>query len=193
MKFPPKRSADQSNLDALAEGNRLLSDEVYNAYLECDTTLVLGGDHSIGIGSVSGVLRRNPEVGVLWIDAHCDINTPETSGSKNMHGMVLSYLMKLFPTVSKAPFTWLSDVPALDPSQLAFIGARDIDPGERRMLKNLGIAVFSMHSIDKYGIGKVTEMALDHLDNRTLHVSYVHPPLPPLVDIIISKRVHFAL
>lgn len=168
MTFPPKDTSREGNIAAIVEGNRQLSDEVYDAYLESDTSLILGGDHSISIGSVSGVLRRNPEIGVLWIDAHCDINTYESSTSKSMHGMVLSYLMKL---QGIGPFGWLSDVPKLHAKQLAFIGARDIDPYEKRTLKNLGIEVYTMHTIDKYGIAKVTEMALDHLDGRNLHVS----------------------
>ena len=152
-------------------GSQRLANEVYDAYVETDTTLILGGDHSISIGSVAGVLRRNPEVGVLWIDAHCDINTPQSSPSQNLHGMVLGYLMKLFGNSTAAPFSWLDRVPVLPPSQLAFIGARSIDPPERTMLNNLGISVYSMHSIDKYGIGKVMEMALDQLDGRNLHIS----------------------
>mmetsp|Transcript_23400 Transcript_23400/g.61244 ORF Transcript_23400/g.61244 Transcript_23400/m.61244 type:complete len:319 (+) Transcript_23400:172-1128(+) len=170
--FTPKAGTDSETMELIARGNKLLSDEVADAYLESDTTLILGGDHSVSIGSVSGVLRRNPDIGVLWVDAHCDINTPASSPSKNIHGMVLSYLMKLFPTVTNPPFDWLTEIPKLHPAQLAFIGARDIDPAERTMLKNLGITCFTMHSIDKYGIGKVTEMALDHLDGRNLHVSY---------------------
>lgn len=156
--------------------------QVRDSYAESDRTLVLGGDHSISIGSVSGVLQSNPEAGVIWVDAHCDINTPSSSQSKNVHGMVLAFLMKLFPqSNAQSPFSWMDEVPALPPSQVVFIGPRSIDKAERDLLRASGMHVYTMASIDKHGIGAVVETALDKLGDRDIHLSYDIDGLDPSI------------
>jgi arginase len=94
-------------------------------------TLVLGGDHTIGAGSLAGLLKVYPNAGVIWVDAHADINTPQTSESGNMHGMPISFLMQNLVDCSKVPgFEWLAnDGPSLKPDQLVYIGLRDVDQG----------------------------------------------------------------
>eukprot|EP00730_Choanoeca_flexa_P015115 TRINITY_DN6858_c0_g1_i4.p1 TRINITY_DN6858_c0_g1~~TRINITY_DN6858_c0_g1_i4.p1 ORF type:complete len:378 (+),score=63.67 TRINITY_DN6858_c0_g1_i4:104-1237(+) len=135
--------------------------------------LTLGGDHSIGMGTVGGVLRARPDTGVLWIDAHADINTPEISGSGNMHGMPLSLLANLVNPRDVPGCEWIADLPPFDPStQLVYVGLRDVDKGERDIIHDHNIKAFTMSDVDRYGIGKVMDMALEHLKGRPLHLSY---------------------
>lgn len=161
--------------------------------------LTLGGDHSIAIGSVAGLLKARPELGIVWVDAHADINTPATSGSGNTHGMVLGFLMRLFrdgnsDEVIEVPgFEWLADVPALDPKRIVYIGLRDVDKGERKFLRNLGIKAFDMSKIDALGIGQVMKEALDHLDGRPLHLSFDIDAIDPFLAPSTGTKVRGGL
>eukprot|EP01044_Picomonas_judraskeda_P024045 COSAG03_NODE_6498_length_1051_cov_1.561975_1_plen_200_part_00 len=117
------------------------------------------------------------DVGVLWVDAHADLNTPESSGSMNMHGMPLSFLMGLADPKTVPGLEWMTDcqVPVLKPSRLVYVGLRDVDAAERVMLHELGITAFTMREVDKYGIAKVMELAMAQLVNSAeaaLHVSF---------------------
>ncbi|TFK76365.1 Ureohydrolase [Pluteus cervinus] len=142
--------------------------------------VTLGGDHSLAMGTISGTLSQYPDACVIWVDAHADINTPETTDSGNIHGMPVSFLLGLG---SKIPeFSWVK--PLLKPGQLVYIGLRDVDAGEKRILRENGIKSFSMHEVDKYGIGKVVEMALDHVNpqrDRPIHLSFDVDALDPSV------------
>jgi len=142
--------------------------------------VTLGGDHSLAMGTISGTLDTYPDACVVWIDAHADINTTETTGSGNIHGMPVSFLLGIG---SKIPeFSWVKA--ALKPERLVYIGLRDIDSGEKRLLKENNIKAFSMHEVDKYGIGKVVEMALDHVNPKRdlpIHLSFDVDALDPSV------------
>ncbi|KAL5037122.1 hypothetical protein BDV3_006662 [Batrachochytrium dendrobatidis] len=140
--------------------------------------LTLGGDHSLGMGTVSGSAAVYDNLGVIWVDAHADINTPETSDSGNLHGCPVSFLMGIGQKVSA--FSWLK--PCIKPSRLVYIGLRDVDQGEKRILKEYGIKAFSMHEVDKYGIGKIMEMAYDYLGRSSpIHLSFDVDALDPSV------------
>jgi len=142
--------------------------------------VTLGGDHSLAMGTISGTLSAYPDACVIWIDAHADINTCETTYSGNIHGMPLSFLLGLGPKFPE--FGWVK--PTLTSSRLVYIGLRDVDPGEKRLLKENNIKAFSMHEVDKYGIGKVVEMALDHVNpqrNLPIHLSFDVDALDPSV------------
>ncbi len=142
--------------------------------------LVLGGDHSLSIGTLAGVcaVRTNP--GVLWVDAHGDFNTPETTPSGNIHGMSLALgcghgapeLLEIF-----------SDGRFLDPSRVAIIGARTLDPEERDLLRASGVAVFTMSEIDRRGLRQVLDDALRQVTSGTdsVHVSFDVDVLDPSV------------
>lgn len=142
--------------------------------------VTLGGDHSLAMGTISGTLSKYPDACVIWVDAHTDINTPESTGSGNIHGMPVSFLLGLG---SKVPeFDWIK--PMLKPERLVYIGLRDVDSGEKRILKENNIKAFSMHEVDKYGIGKVVEMALDHVNPERklpIHLSFDVDALDPSV------------
>ncbi|KIK59412.1 hypothetical protein GYMLUDRAFT_44411 [Collybiopsis luxurians FD-317 M1] len=152
--------------------------------------VTLGGDHSLAMGTISGTLDAHPNACVIWIDAHADINTAESTDSGNIHGMPVSFLLGLpqhsgssqSDTHIQSTFSWIK--PLLKPSRIVYIGLRDVDAGEKRILKQNGIKAFSMHEVDKYGIGKVVEMALDHVNpNRDLpiHLSFDVDALDPSV------------
>jgi len=142
--------------------------------------VTLGGDHSLAMGTISGTLDSYPDACVVWVDAHADINTTETTNSGNIHGMPVSFLLGLGESIPE--FSWVK--PLLRPERLVYIGLRDLDVGEKRILKENKIKAFSMHEVDKYGIGRVVEMALDHVNpNRDLpiHLSFDVDALDPSV------------
>ncbi|KAJ3043832.1 Arginase, catabolizes arginine to ornithine and urea, partial [Rhizophlyctis rosea] len=142
--------------------------------------LTLGGDHSLAMGTISGSTSVYENVGVIWVDAHADINTPETTPSGNLHGCPVSFLMGL-PSTSVPPFnTWLK--PCLPTSRIVFIGLRDVDAGEKKLLKQHNIKAYSMSDVDKHGIGNIMEMALDYLGRECpLHLSFDVDALDPTV------------
>lgn len=123
--------------------------------------IILGGDHSIAIGSISGAAsyatERNESLGLIWFDAHADMNTPETTPSGNIHGMPLSVLLGFGATA-------LTEIggfsPKLDPKFCAHVGARDVDAGERELIRRLGLRFFTMREIDERGMSKVMDEAI---------------------------------
>lgn len=159
--------------------------------------LVLGGDHTIGAGSVAGMLSVHPDAGIIWVDAHADINTPQTTESGNMHGMPLSFLMNGLVDNSTVPgMEWLVNGPTMKPEQLVYVGLRDVDAGERRIINELGIKAFTMQEVDRFGIGKTMEMALDHLcgkQQRPLHMSYDIDAVDPLIAPSTGTKVRGGL
>jgi arginase len=122
--------------------------------------LVIGGDHSIALGSVRGATRHK-KIGVIWIDAHADFNTAETTPSGNIHGMPLAALCGLGdPRLVRL---WDEPLPVLDPRHVAVIGARDLDDGEKKNLREAGVLVQAMEQIDRFGMFQTMEKALNHI------------------------------
>ncbi|HXE91785.1 MAG TPA: arginase [Terriglobales bacterium] len=125
------------------------------------TPLVLGGDHSVAAGTVAGVAefyrRQNQKIGLLWIDAHTDINTPETSPSGNVHGMPLAAIMGLGPPEMA---NILGFAPKVAPENCVLVGVRDIDQVEKENVRKAGVEVFTMRDIDERGMRTVIEEAL---------------------------------
>lgn len=152
--------------------------------------LFIGGDHSIAAGTIGGVTHHQP-CGVLWIDAHADFNTPETSPSGNLHGMPLAALMGL-----GAPE--LVNVgrpgPKLTASQVVLIGVRDVDPEESALLRESGAGVYTMREIDERGIAVVAKEALARLSHLPrLHVSLDMDSLDPTEAPGVGTPVHGGL
>ena len=181
-----------------------LSEQIYTHAKTGRFVLTLGGDHSIAIGTVSGTAkaireRLNKDIAVIWVDAHADINTPELSLSGNVHGMPVAFLTGLASakgtsnghangngttassdTDATEPFTWLPSRPSLSPTKLVYIGLRDVDRAEKAILRANNIKAFSMHDIDRHGIGRVMEMALAHIGADTpIHLSFDVDALDP--------------
>lgn len=141
--------------------------------------LVLGGDHSIAIGTIAGVLQHKKNLGVIWFDAHADINTPETSPSGNIHGMPVAVSMGF----GNDRLTAIGGKGAkLDPKKFVMIGIRDVDPGERSRLRELGVNVFTMHEVDILGMAKVVEQAIEIATDGTdgVHLSFDMDVMDPI-------------
>ncbi|KAF2134461.1 Ureohydrolase [Dothidotthia symphoricarpi CBS 119687] len=165
---------------------REVSEQVYSHAKDGKLVLTLGGDHSIAIGTISGTARAVRErlgrdIAVIWVDAHADINTPETSDSGNIHGMPVAFLTGLATEENEETFGWLKDHHRLSLKKLVYIGLRDIDSGEKKILREHGIKAFSMHDIDRHGIGKVMDMALGWIGSDTpIHLSFDVDALDPM-------------
>ena len=168
----------------IAAVSEALASRVYQSLEQGVLPLVMGGDHSIAIGTVSGVAKyfrnRNQSIGLLWFDAHGDINTPETSLSGNVHGMPVSHLLGR----GRSSLNSLSGhVPAIDAKKMVLVGVRDLDPGERQLIRELGVKVFTMRDIDERGIKSVMTEALEIVQKDTVgfHVSFDLDGLDPAV------------
>jgi arginase len=141
---------------------------VLDAYESGSTPLVLGGDHSIAVGTVSGMSeafrRHKKKLGLLWFDAHADMNTPEISPSGNVHGMPLAAILGY----GSRDLTHIFDfAPKIEPDCTVLIGIREVDKEERALVKKSGVRVFTMKEIDKRGIGNVMDEALSIVTSKT--------------------------
>jgi arginase len=132
--------------------------------------IVLGGDHSIALGTLAGLASRRGPGAVLWLDAHCDLNTPETTPSGNVHGMPLAAALGFGGPRFDGPSL---TIPAVQPARVAIIGARVTDPGERALIAELGLAVHTMSKLDRRGIEAVVSEALE----RARGAPFVHVSL----------------
>lgn len=158
----------------VAEWNRIVMHAMYAELQGGRMPILLGGDHCLGLGSITGVARWCRENGrklrVLWLDAHADFNTSEVTPSGNIHGMPVACLCGLGPE----PLTHLAgSAPAVMPQEIRQIGIRSVDEGERRLIRQYGLDVYDMRYIDEVGMRAAMEEALDGLDEDThLHVSF---------------------
>ena len=146
--------------------------------------LVLGGDHSIAVGTVSGIAayaqRQEQRVGLLWIDAHGDINTPKTSPSGNIHGMPLATLLGF----GAGELTGVAGPPPkVHAANVALVGIRSLDAGEKKRLKETGVQVHTMSDIDRHGVHRVMQKALARVTDGTdyVHVSFDLDAVDPTV------------
>ena len=161
--------------------------------------LVLGGDHSVALGSLSGLHRAHGPGGVLWLDAHGDLNSPETSPSGNVHGMVLAAALGHAGTTFEDGW----DLPAVDPARVALLGVRSLDRGERDLIGRLDIRVFTMSEVDRRGVEPCIREALERISGPGfVHVSVdldvVDPEVAPGVGTPVRgglsyREAHLAL
>ena len=132
--------------------------------------LVLGGDHSVALGSLVGMAQARGSGGVVWVDAHGDLNTPETSPTGNVHGMVLAAALGLAGDEFRRD-GW--PLPAVEPGKLALVGVRSLDDGERELLHKLEARVFTMSEVDRIGVEPCMHEALAHASGAAfLHLSF---------------------
>ncbi len=167
------------NLEAVVQASTKIADKVDKIMKEGSFPLVLGGDHSIAIGTLAGISKYFKRLGVIWFDAHGDLNTPETSPSGNIHGMSLAVSLGLGETT----LTQIGGYcPKIQPENIVIIGARSLDEGEKRLIKEKGIKVYTMHEIDRLGIPKVIEETIAYFKDRTdgVHLSLDLDGLDPL-------------
>ncbi|HUF39116.1 MAG TPA: arginase [Anaerolineales bacterium] len=170
------------NLDCVVPVARDLMGQVAGVIDEGHFPIVLGGDHSLSLGSVQGAVGR-VKLGLIWVDAHGDFNTHETTPSGNIHGMPLAALAGLGHerlVCLDGPET--DERAAVDPSRIAIVGARDLDEREKENLRGAGVKVFSMHEIDSYGINTVMQQAIDIATRGTegVYLSFDMDAVDPL-------------
>lgn len=163
------------NLPEIAEACGKLSDSVRQAMDDGHFPLVVGGDHSIAVGTVAGVVEhihaKDGRIGVIWFDAHADMNTPESTESGNVHGMPLAAITGSGPS----SLTQLGGaVPMVDSARVAMIGIRDVDAREAENVSDSDVACFTMREIDEQGIRAVMEQAIAHVTRGTVgfHLSF---------------------
>ncbi|MGO0058788.1 arginase [Brevibacillus fluminis] len=165
-------------LDQVVEANTTLAAAVSKEMAEGRFPLVLGGDHSIAMGTIAGVTQHVKNLGVIWFDAHGDLNTGETTPSGNIHGMPLAASLGLGHErlVNIGGFA-----PKIKAENVVVLGARDLDAGERALIKERGIKVFTMHEIDRLGMARVMEEAIAHVSKNTdgVHLSFDLDGLDP--------------
>lgn len=165
-----RKDTNLRNLELVAEKSELLAKRVDEVVSAGSFPLVLGGDHSIAIGTLSGVAKHYQNLGVIWYDAHGDLNTAETSPSGNIHGMPLAISIGIgHPTLTEIA----GYCPKIKPENIVIIGARALDDGEKVLIKEKGIKVYTMHEVDRLGMTKVMEETIDYLKDKTdgVHLS----------------------
>ncbi len=158
-------------IDCIVPMSRRVAGVVATSVQSGHLPVVLGGDHSLSLGSIRGAAKHK-KIGVLWVDAHADFNTPGTTPSGNIHGMPLAALCGLGD--QRLVQLWEEATPVVDPAHVAIIGARDLDQGEKRNLSQAGVKVFSMEQVDRLGLVASMETALEWIsrDVDGLYLSF---------------------
>lgn len=185
-------------LDEISETCKGLAEIVHKTLEEDQTPLVLGGDHSIALGTIAGVSsffhKQSKRIGVIWLDAHGDMNTPESSPSGNVHGMPLASVIGYGPR----ELTELAGHnPMVEPHNVALVGIRELDPKERRLMKESGVHVFTMRDIDERGMREVMADALRFAGDDTagiavsLDMDFVDPADAPGVGTPVRGGVTY--
>ena len=187
-------------LDQIKETCERIAGAVARALRAGRTPIVLGGDHSIALGTLGGLASVYGPGGVLWLDAHGDLNTPETSPSGNVHGMPLAAALGHDPE-SFASDAW--PLPALEPEHVVLLGVRLLDEGERAFVRESGIGVYTMSELDRRGVEPAVREALERLEGAPfVHVSLdmdvVDPETTPGVGTPVRgglsyREAHLAL
>ncbi|WP_091585793.1 arginase [Alteribacillus bidgolensis] len=160
-----------TNLQAIIQASTHLAAVFSEIKQAGDFPLVLGGDHSVSIGSVAAAGMHDENLGLIWYDAHPDLNTEETSPSGNIHGMPLAVSLG----IGNQQLTSIGQkLPKVKPENIVIVGARSIDEGEKECIKKHGIKTFTMHDIDRLGMTRVMEKTIEYLKNKTsnVHLSF---------------------
>lgn len=171
--------------------NQAVHDAVYHELKDGRLPILMGGDHSLGLGSIAAVARHCREVGknlrVLWLDAHTDFNTAAMTPSGNIHGMPVASLCGFG---AKELVEMSGHVPALTPAQVCQIGIRSVDPEEKRFVHEQGLRVYDMRYIDENGMRHTMEQALTGMDDNThLHISFDVDFLDPSIAPAVGTTV----
>jgi arginase len=173
-----------------------LSETVEKSLHDHEFPLVIGGDHSIAIGTLAGIAghfrKQNKKIGVIWVDAHGDMNTPETSPSGNIHGMPLAISMGVgHPKLTAVG----GNFQKVDPTKTVLLGIRTLDQGEIDHIRHMGVTVFTMRDIDKQGIHAVVEKAIEiaSRDTAGIHLSFDADSIDPSVAPGVGTPVHGGL
>jgi arginase len=194
-------NAKLKHLEEIVQVNTTLAKHVFDIAATGSFPLVLGGDHSIAIGTIAGLAQHYQNLGVIWFDAHSDLNTEDTSPSGNIHGMSLGVGLGRGPSA----LTQIKGLaPHIKPQNVVIIGARQLDQGEREFIRASGITCFTMHEIDRMGMAKVIEESLKVVSKGTdgVHLSFDVDSLDPqeapgtgtpIPGGVSYREAHFAL
>jgi len=170
----PKRSIygpREHYKDVVGMANKQIAEEWCNVTSDPSKfVILLGGDQSIGIGSIAGSLKTNKDAVTVWVDAHANLRTPWTSETGNYHEMPVAFSMRL-PGTDCKHFKWLEDYPVLKPENLIYIGLRSLHPTERAVFDSKKINSFSMRDVDERGIGQVMDEVKQLIGGRPIHLS----------------------
>jgi arginase len=194
----PPGPTDAKYLPQIAKACRAIADMCYSAMQKRNFPLVLGGDHSIAVGTVSGVAKhvrkRDKTVGLIWIDAHPDMNTPGSSPSGNVHGMPLACIIGHGPRAMTHIYEF---APKVEPKNVALVGIRDVDALEKPAVKESGVRAFTMRDIDERGLRLVMEEAIQIATSGTagfhlsLDMDAVDPQFAPGVGTPVRGGVTY--
>jgi len=171
-------SEELRNLKAITKASAKLAETVDKIVASGAFPLVLGGDHSIAIGTLAGLVKHYQNLGVIWYDAHAVLNTKETSPSGNIHGMPLAISLGIGHEGLTGIYGKETKIKA---ENIVIIGARSLDDGEKELIRDKGIKVYTMHEIDRLGMTRVMEETIDYLRGRTdgVHLSLDLDALDP--------------
>src|SRR5690625_603595 len=158
------------NLKQVVSANEQLAKMVDQEVSKGYFPLILGGDHSIAIGRLAGIAKQYENLGVIWYDAHGDLNSDKTSPTGNIHGMPLAASLGIG---HESLVNVLDYTPKVKPENVVIIGARDLDPPEKVLIKELNMKVYTMHEVDRLGMPKIMEETISYLKDRTdgVHLS----------------------
>jgi arginase len=187
-------------LPQIKETSERIAQLVWRAARDGFVPVVLGGDHSVSLGTLSGLREEHGPGGVIWIDAHGDLNSPETSPSGNVHGMVLAAALGLAGDRFRGE-GW--GLPALEPGRVALVGVRALDEGERELLRELDAKVFTMSDVDRLGVERAIREALTHVAgpgfvHLSLDMDAIDPDVAPGVGTPVRgglsyREAHLAM
>eukprot|EP01091_Cochliopodium_minus_P012069 TRINITY_DN3575_c0_g1_i2.p1 TRINITY_DN3575_c0_g1~~TRINITY_DN3575_c0_g1_i2.p1 ORF type:complete len:279 (-),score=79.25 TRINITY_DN3575_c0_g1_i2:4-840(-) len=168
IKFPHLK-----NVSNVSNYCKALANKVHEECENGSFAFTVGGDHCVAVGSISGILRKYPNISVVWVDAHADINTPETTLSgiyhqNYLHGMPLSFLTNLEST----KFEWMNHFLPLD--NIVYIGIRDLDPGEKAILKEKKIKAYWADDVERKGIDSIMKETVDYFNKLNGYISPIH-------------------
>ncbi len=188
-------------IEAITKVCSELKESVYQSYKDGNTPVVIGGDHSFAIGTLAAAQKwcseNNKKLGVVWMDAHADINTPESSYSKNIHGMPVAVCLGRGHDELKALFQ-----EPMSEKQFSLIGLRDIDGAEKEELKKSGVLFYTMRKLDEISMYTAMQETLKHLDADYIHLSFdldgvdpMHAPgvSTPVTGGLSYREAHLAL
>lgn len=185
------------HINEVVAWNRAVMDAVYVSLQAGELPILLGGDHCLGVGSITAVARhcreRGKKLRVLWLDAHSDFNTNDVTPSGNLHGMPVACLCGVGP---QALTELGGPAPAMDSADIRQIGIRSVDAGEKRLVKEHGLDIYDMRYIDEIGMKRAMEEALEGIDADThVHVSFdvdfLDPAIAPGVGTTVSGGPYY--
>lgn len=192
--YEPIVENNLKNYELVKEAMGILAKEVYQGLVEEEFPLIIGGDHSQVFGSMKGLLKAYDNPGIIYFDAHADINTEKTSLTGNMHGMPIAFLIgEGYEEMTKV----FEDKNYLKPENIVYIGLRDLDPGEIEIIRDLGIKAYSVDDIDRLGLKTVMDESISYIDERAdqVHISFdvdcLDPNIAPGTGVKVSGGLTF--